>query len=270
MTMKQYALCFVFILVDNLAITDCRSCVWSEKTAEEVEKCPITEHELDERRKMKNCEAFAHDQNCTSPSDFQYHCVINEFENAFIEVCAPTYKISGGYCAEYNSLGQRVQLHHNLKCSDVKPPCNHSYKSTDAYLYKGCYEIVEKHLHRVSSEMSSDGNVTTSSEVTTFNSRTSTIFTTTVVTNIADSQEEGDKTVGIIFGVLIPLGLAMLTVIVLKSHRRCYCNKRLLQTTDQELTLLESNVETQLDPASTSNCTLLNPSCDSRDFENGK
>lgn len=36
-----------------------------------------------------------HKQNCTSPENIKYHCVINELENAFIEVCAPKYRING-------------------------------------------------------------------------------------------------------------------------------------------------------------------------------
>lgn len=41
-----------------------------------------------------------------------------------------------GHCTEYNSLGAAIQEHFSLKCSDVKPPCNTSYLSTEAYLCK--------------------------------------------------------------------------------------------------------------------------------------
>lgn len=50
---------------------------------------------MDERAKMKNCEALAAIQNCTVPEKFKYHCVMNELETEFVEVCAPEYYIHG-------------------------------------------------------------------------------------------------------------------------------------------------------------------------------
>ena len=40
------------------------------------------------------------------------------------------------YCAEYNTVGERIQPHYSLKCSDVMPPCGKRYISTDAYMCK--------------------------------------------------------------------------------------------------------------------------------------
>lgn len=40
---------------------------------------------------MKTCESVALIQNCSNASKFQYHCLINEAENAFFEVCVPSY-----------------------------------------------------------------------------------------------------------------------------------------------------------------------------------
>lgn len=57
--------------------------------------CPVTKERWDERAKIKNCTSLARVQNCTRSSNFKYHCVINEFEDAFIEVCAPVYNING-------------------------------------------------------------------------------------------------------------------------------------------------------------------------------
>lgn len=42
---------------------------------------------------MKKCESVALIQNCSNASKFQYHCLINEAENAFFEVCVPSYII---------------------------------------------------------------------------------------------------------------------------------------------------------------------------------
>lgn len=76
---------------------------------------------------------------------------MNEFETEFVEVCAPEYYIHG-HCTEYNSLGATIQEHFSLKCSDVKPPCNTSYLSTDAYLFKGCFEMVGGNMQMSSTE----------------------------------------------------------------------------------------------------------------------
>lgn len=50
---------------------------------------------MEVRAKKKNCGSIAHEQNCTSPEQIKYHCVMNELETAFIEVCAPVYRIHG-------------------------------------------------------------------------------------------------------------------------------------------------------------------------------
>lgn len=41
-----------------------------------------------------------------------------------------------GYCTEYNEIGTVIQAHHNLKCENVKPPCDSSYLSTESYRRK--------------------------------------------------------------------------------------------------------------------------------------
>lgn len=116
-------------------------CHWSHQSAEIVNSCPKTIHQMENRAKMKNCESMARVQNCTAQQKFKYHCVMNELENTFVEVCAEEYIIHG-YCTEYNTGGAVVQPHYELKCSDVIPPCKSSYNSTDAYLYRGCFDIV--------------------------------------------------------------------------------------------------------------------------------
>lgn len=118
-------------------------CPWSRNTSQTVASCPESQEEMEVSAKKKNCESIAHEQKCTTPEKIKYHCVINELEKAFIEVCAPEYRIHG-YCTEYNEVGTVIQAHHNLRCENVKPPCNSTYLSTDAYRFKGCYDIVRK------------------------------------------------------------------------------------------------------------------------------
>lgn len=76
-------------------IVDSTYCSWSKQTASRVTSCPKTMQEMEEREQLKNCLSLAFLQNCTDAINFKYHCVINEFENALIEVCAPEYYIHG-------------------------------------------------------------------------------------------------------------------------------------------------------------------------------
>lgn len=82
----------------NKVIVCGRNCVWSSKSLEKVRSCPVTKEIWEERERKKNCESMAREQNCTTDaSEFKYHCVINEFENGFVEVCAPVYNINGKF-----------------------------------------------------------------------------------------------------------------------------------------------------------------------------
>lgn len=74
-----------------------RYCKWSTQTVEKVESCPVSISEWEKRKEIKKCSLLAHKQNCTDASNFEYHCVINEYENALTEVCAPAYMINGKF-----------------------------------------------------------------------------------------------------------------------------------------------------------------------------
>nr|XP_022292883.1 uncharacterized protein LOC111103733 [Crassostrea virginica] len=126
-----------------LTVSGIDNCPWSRETVQEVYFCPTNQSAVEVRKKIKNCEKLANQQNCTDPKKFSYHCLMNDKRNALVEVCAPVYFISG-YCAEYNTVGERIHPHYHLKCSDVIPPCGSRYISTDAYLYEGCYAAVKR------------------------------------------------------------------------------------------------------------------------------
>lgn len=133
------------ILAIIVKITESIYCSYTPQTVRVVDSCPESKAELKKREREKNCSFIANIQNCTKPANFKYHCVMNEFKNKFIEVCAVEFYIIG-FCAEYNMQGEVVQEDFDLKCNDVKPNCPHRYKSTEAYLYKDCYENVKKEI----------------------------------------------------------------------------------------------------------------------------
>lgn len=91
----------IFLLHNILQVTVGRYCTWSNQTVQKVESCPVTKEELIKRREVKKCHLLSQKQNCTKPFNFKYHCVMNEFEDAFVEVCAPAYMINGQLYAYY-------------------------------------------------------------------------------------------------------------------------------------------------------------------------
>lgn len=121
----------------------CKPCIWSQISLTTVDSCPKTESEQKSRADLKNCESMARKQNCSDPQKFKYHCLPDELQSTFVEVCAPETTIVG-FCTEYNTFGMVIQEKHNLNCSAVDPPCPHRYLSTDAYQYIGCYNVTNK------------------------------------------------------------------------------------------------------------------------------
>lgn len=90
-----------------------------------------------------NCETIK--QNCSSSKQhqFQYHCVINGFGNALLEVCALNRTIFG-YCSEYNTMGKVIQEHYGAQCTKHELPCPVHYNSAESYKYQACYQLVKE------------------------------------------------------------------------------------------------------------------------------
>lgn len=68
-------------------------CEASRATLEYVNRCPKDETEWKKAASEKDCSAVR--QNCTSSDNFVYHCLINAWENATVEVCATRVHIIG-------------------------------------------------------------------------------------------------------------------------------------------------------------------------------
>lgn len=68
-------------------------CEASRATLEYVDRCPKDETEWQKAASKKDCSAVR--QNCTSSDNFVYHCLINAWENATVEVCATRVLIIG-------------------------------------------------------------------------------------------------------------------------------------------------------------------------------
>lgn len=144
------------IVYKSLAET---SCGISILTVNYVKQCPTDAISWKMAAKRMNCESIHH--NClptrrlnNKPSEFQFHCLINPWINATLEVCAFNRTIIG-HCAEFNIGGAIVQDNYDADCTKHDPPCPSSYNSAEAYKYKTCYKLVAQHRKRTQNVLKS-------------------------------------------------------------------------------------------------------------------
>nr|XP_034335311.1 uncharacterized protein LOC117692197 [Crassostrea gigas] len=123
-------------------------CQISTLTVDYVARCPKDAESWKMAAKQKDCESI--DQECSKLNElnnqryiFQYHCLINSWGNATVEVCALNRSIFG-YCAEYDAAGGLVQDNYDLGCQQSHPPCPALYNSAEAYQYQYCFDLVYK------------------------------------------------------------------------------------------------------------------------------
>ncbi|XP_056014796.1 uncharacterized protein LOC125675832 isoform X5 [Ostrea edulis] len=124
-------------------------CSPSRQTVRETMSCPRNKEEWTMRAKKMKC--HDHPQNCTSTDNFKYHCVLNVWGNATIELCAEERVIVGRKCTEFSYGGAFLQEHYENKCT----ACPYLYNSSDIYLYQECFQF-----HSVLSTKGNDDNST--------------------------------------------------------------------------------------------------------------
>ncbi|XP_062577803.1 uncharacterized protein LOC134239648, partial [Saccostrea cucullata] len=139
---KEKYMCLHFLVVLIQIIDTVLSCPASMPTISYVSHCPTSQEEWTKAAERKNCESIAVIQNCTDRSKFQYHCLMNHWKNATLEVCAPIFYLQG-YCAEYNiQMKQVAEIYDEgfecLKFNGTQK-CPRRYLSNEAYKYQRCY-----------------------------------------------------------------------------------------------------------------------------------
>lgn len=128
-------------------------CAESIKSIVTVSSCPTSKEKWNLAASKKHCETHALRQNCTHPTNYVYHCVINQYENEILEVCAQK-RIIFGHCTAYNVGGGVIQHHFSAQCShSAFPKCNRFYLSTEAYKYPDCYQLVRQRLDHTTSNI---------------------------------------------------------------------------------------------------------------------
>lgn len=73
------------------------NCAESIKSMVIVSSCPTSKEKWDLAASKKHCETHALRQNCTHAFNFVYHCVINQYRNETLEVCAEDKRILGNF-----------------------------------------------------------------------------------------------------------------------------------------------------------------------------
>lgn len=101
----------------------------------EVKQCPYTKNGWIKAAEKKNCTGYQGNKT------YVYHCVINEWANATVEVCAVKILVILRKCTEYNVGAKRLQGSGMRSCDKNNPLCPSVYNSTDAYKYKSCYNL---------------------------------------------------------------------------------------------------------------------------------
>lgn len=116
------------------------ACNASRSTIQIVKNCPESEEKWREAAARKNCAAYSNQ--CSGPKRLVYHCLLNEYINQTLEVCAYAQNIVLGYCTYYS--GNRILPNFRTSCKNfVKNPCPDFYRSTEAFKYQGCYELTK-------------------------------------------------------------------------------------------------------------------------------
>ncbi|XP_061195773.1 uncharacterized protein LOC133204001 [Saccostrea echinata] len=94
--MQFIVLGFVLVTANiNLVKTTCTASV---PTIRYVTSCPSDEVSWRKAELRKNCESLADIQKCDDPSRFKYHCLVNNYLNATLEVCAPSRFVTDPAC----------------------------------------------------------------------------------------------------------------------------------------------------------------------------
>lgn len=150
--LERYRLKHILIFAVTLAtifhsVLGCEPCEFAVFTVSKVDFCPEDENEWADRAAKKNCELYAHQQKCSVPEKFKYHCAVDELEKKIVELCAKEHLITDGKCTEYNEKGKTIQEHRIVNNTDVKPSCPDNYWSSEAYRCKGCNDFVRKRTY---------------------------------------------------------------------------------------------------------------------------
>ncbi|XP_056014921.1 uncharacterized protein LOC130052843 [Ostrea edulis] len=219
----------IMMIVASICLLDVKifavgeECIESNLTAKFVLSCPKTAAEWATAASKKACNHIKN--NCGS---FEYHCVINAWQNETIEVCSRVMNIVGKACAEYSLGGRRIQRNRNAKCAT----CPDVYLSNESYKYSECYSQAYQRRKTVKP------NIVTSPSIYTTNDGKSTISSRLLIhiqkevtseaklapnhTNAENQKQESYPQNAVLLCVSIPVGIAVFILcLIVLVYRVC-------------------------------------------------
>lgn len=109
-----------------------------------VSKCPTNKTEWDQAASRKKCSHITDmSAKCGNKSPI-YHCLLNQWRNETVEVCASTWYISG------NEVERSLMFMTSLSCSQSSFFCKHNISLTAARNSRDFVGICDGHITRVS------------------------------------------------------------------------------------------------------------------------
>lgn len=116
-------------------------CPESVPTVSVVPRCPSNAKEWISAAKQKSCNELGQIQTCTNPDKFVYHCVLNKQATQLLEVCAPTWFLTG-YCARFSEEDKQIINDPGRDCTRFDPPCPTRFLSNESFKYQTCYQEI--------------------------------------------------------------------------------------------------------------------------------
>ncbi|XP_062566021.1 uncharacterized protein LOC134228389 [Saccostrea cucullata] len=118
---------FIFAPIESNSII----CEHSISTIVFVDDCPRSLKEWTKASGRKRCHNIP--QNCTSPDQFQYHCLLDPNNQRLFEICATRRIMTGQFCPKFNIHRFRLENNYGCPCVNGTPSCPYHYRSTDVY-----------------------------------------------------------------------------------------------------------------------------------------
>lgn len=217
-------ICIILQREAKTLVAGSNSCNVTRSTVQVVDGCPISEKSWREAAEKKRCDVPA--KQCSEPGRLVYHCVINQYVNQTLEVCAYAQNIVQGKCTSYVFSGNSIQENWRTDCTKFSMnACPTFYRSDEAYKYQGCYQLTKESTAGTNNPMS-----TRNPDYTVVFTTTSANISSTMSTNKhVEMSEEGEKLEPkpiVIAVIVIAVSIAIIGFIVFVIWKRNEMNPK--------------------------------------------
>lgn len=116
------------------------TCSALKSTIKKVNHCPESKEEWNKREDQMNCREVP--QGCTSPEEFQYHCLPTENRHEYVELCA-RIKLISCHCPMFDTTAELVQSDDNKRFPGKLENCTYHSNAFNVLKVKCCFWTVE-------------------------------------------------------------------------------------------------------------------------------